>query len=360
MRTRRLLLLSTAIALLAAGLAGPAAAVDPSTPSNGAWVVVRSPGAATSTPSAGDQGNTTGGTNRVVRTAVGRWQVRFPGIRAYAVPQVVALNSAPRRCQIAKFGWNPGGGYSWVNVACFKPDNTPVDTRFITTITRKGTSGDAARFLGLAEAYDPSVAGPYIPIVRHNSMGGSVTVSRGSTGTYTVRFASPLDTAESIALATAVSSPLQPRACQVVGWAWLSDTVEVAVACQDGTGVAADARFTVQYGARTGLEGILQVPQASFWNQQATGASPWAPFPFFDQSSANRTARITQLSTGVYRAKLPGMPAGGAAIVNAYDVGRTCQVGSIRTRGTPQQVVVRCFLFDGTPADARFDFAYAK
>jgi hypothetical protein len=54
------------------------------------------------------------------------------------------------------------------------------------------------------------------------------------------------------------------------------------------------------------------------------------------------------------------MPVGGAAIVNAYTDGLTCQLGAIRTSGTPQQVEVRCFIFNGTTADTEFDFAYTK
>ncbi|MFN8619562.1 MAG: hypothetical protein U0869_02290 [Chloroflexota bacterium] len=364
MRTRRLTLLSSSIALLLAGLAGPVAAarpapaVTPSTPSNGAWVVVRSPGRATSTPGAGDQGNTTHGTNTVKRTAVGRWQVRFPGIRAYAVAQVVALNTAPRRCQITNTVWNPGGVYTAVSVACFTPAGAPVDTRFIATITRGGTSGDAARFLGLAAADDPTAGAAYTPIVRRNSMGGSVHVTRNGVGHYAVSFETPLDSAQSIAVVTAVAAPTQQRACQVIGWGASSGQANIDVACQDGTGVAADSRFTLQYGVRTGLEGILNGPAASFWNDTPTSGTPWAPLGYYDYSTANKLAKIAQVSTGVYRVTLKGMPAGGAAIVNAYDQGRTCQVGSIRSSGTPQQVEVRCFLFDGTPADVDFDFAY--
>ena len=320
------------------------------------------PGAPTSTPGANDQGNTTGGVNRVVRTAVGRWQVRFPGIGAGAVPQVVALNTQPRRCQITSFGRNAARGYAWTNVACFAPGGIPTDTRFSATTVRGGTSGDAARFLGLAYADQPAAVGAYTPTIRRNSMGGTVQVERTSVGTYEVRFATPLGDRKSVALATAVSSALQPRACQATGWSWdeINEVQAVYVACQNGTGVAADAAFTLQYTVRAGLEGILRGPNASFWNKFDSGATPWFALPYYDFSSAGKASKITQLSTGVYRVTLKGMPAGGAAIVNAYDEGRTCQVGSIRTSGTPQQVEVRCFLFDGTTADLRFDFAYTK
>ena len=370
MRTpARAYLLSTTLALAAAAMvapttmaAGPAGAVDPSTPSQAAWVTVRTPGLATSTPAPKDQGNTSGGTNRVIRTAVGRWQVRFPGIGAGAVPQVVAMGTQPRRCQITGFGRNASAGYAWTNVACFAPGGVPTDTRFTATTVRRGTSGDAARFLGLAFADQPTAVGAYTPAIRRNSMGGTVQVERNSTGSYDVRFATPLGDRKSIALATAVSSALQPRACQATGWSWDEDIgVEtVFVACQDDTGVAADSAFTLQYTVRAGLEGILRGPNASFWNKTETSATPWSALAYYDFSSANKATRITQLSTGVYRATLRGMPAGGTAIVNAYGEGRVCQLGSIRTSGTPQQVEVRCFIFDGTTADVRFEVAYTK
>ena len=60
---------------------------------------------------------------------------------------------------------------------------------------------------------------------------------------------------------------------------------------------------------------------------------------------------------------LPGMPSGGAAIVTSYgprSTKRACQLGSIRTTGTPQRVVVRCFSYTGAHADSRFVISYTK
>jgi hypothetical protein len=367
MGTARLFTALSICILLLAGVAGTTGAqgpagLAPSTPSQAAWVTVRSPGLASYTPAAADRGNTTGGVNRVVRLGTGRWQVRFPGIGANAVPQVVALNTLPRRCQITGFGRNASAGYAWAKVACFRPDNTPVDTRFVVTTVRGGTSGDAARFLGVAFADQPTAAVPYTPSVRRNSMGSTVTVERTGTGSYTVRLGTPLGDRRSFAVATAVAPSSQRRACQATGWGWDSGAEQevVDVECQDGTGVAADSAFTLHYAVRGGLEGLLRGPNASFWSNVTTDSSPWAPDSYYDFSSANKPSKVTQLSTGVYRVTLRGMPAGGAVIVNAYGDGRTCQLGSIRTAGTPQQVEVRCFLFDGTTADLKFDFAYTK
>ena len=364
---RCLTLVSVTLALTVAALGGPvvaqggpAGSVDPATPSQAAWVTVRSPGLASFTPAAADRGNTTGGVNRVLRTAVGRWQVRFPGIGAGAVPQVVALSASPRRCQITGFGRNATKGHAWTNVACFKPAGIPVDTRFTVTTVRKGTSGDTARFLGLAYADQPAAVSPYTPAIRRNSMGGTVKVERMGTGSYEVRFGTALGDEQSVALATAVSSALQPRACQVINWGWSegSEVETIDVACQDGSGVAADSAFTLHYAVRGGLEGLLRGPNASFWNDTPTSATPWTAPVHYDFSSAYWVSRIAQLSTGVYRATLKGMPTGGTAIVNAYGEGRVCQLGAIRTSGTPQQVEVRCFLFDGTTADVEFELAY--
>ena len=66
-------------------------------------------------------------------------------------------------------------------------------------------------------------------------------------------------------------------------------------------------------------------------------------------------------SKGVYTVKLPGMPSGGAAIVTSYgprSTQRACQIVSIRTTGTPQQVAVRCFTYAGVAADSQFVFSY--
>jgi hypothetical protein len=366
MRTpTRLLLLTATTALLAAALAAPATAagpagVEPSTPSQAAWVTVRSPGLTTSIPAAKDQGNTTGKLNRVIRKGVGRWQVRFPGIGSGAVPQVVAMNTKPRRCQITGFGRNAVKRYAWVNVACFRPGGIPADTRFVATTVRKGTSGDAARFLGLAYADQPTAPAPYAPLVRRSSTNGAVEVERLGVGRYLVRFGTTPDDLDSIALATAVSPALQPRACQATDWSHAAGTETIVVDCQNDSGVAADSAFTVQFTIRGGLEGLLRGPNASLWNSTATSPTPWTPSASYDYSSADKASRITQLATGVYRVTLKGMPAGGAAIVNAYTDGLVCQLGAIRTSGTPQQVEVRCFIFNGTTADTQFQLAYTR
>ncbi len=78
-------------------------------------------------------------------------------------------------------------------------------------------------------------------------------------------------------------------------------------------------------------------------------------------SSASTRATIRRTSKGVYAVTLPGMPSGGAAIVTSYGARshqRACQIGSIRTTGTPQQVVVRCFKYAGAPADSMFVLSY--
>ena len=58
---------------------------------------------------------------------------------------------------------------------------------------------------------------------------------------------------------------------------------------------------------------------------------------------------------------LPSMPKGGAAIVTAYGSGKIrCNVATINTAGTPEQMNVRCRDFSGHSVDAAFTLSYLR
>ena len=121
--------------------------------------------------------------------------------------------------------------------------------------------------------------------------------------------------------------------------------MKTRVDCVDLKGAFADAEFDYLYIRHLGLEGYRGGPAASLLADRPTAVN-YHPDSHFTWSTAGAQPRIHRTSKGVYAVTLPGMPSGGAAIVTSYgprSTKRACQLGSIRTTGTPQRVVVRCF-----------------
>ena len=104
--------------------------------------------------------------------------------------------------------------------------------------------------LGYALADQPNAAGPYAPsaATRFNSSGGAVSVTRDSTGWYSVRFAGLARKAgqRDNVQVTAYGAPPGTH-CKLMPWVNAGDDLVVPVHChQPGLdGLAVDTRFTV-------------------------------------------------------------------------------------------------------------------
>jgi len=202
--------------------------------------------AASYSPSSTYSFNSAGGANTITRSAVGAYQVHLPGLgQSNGNVKVTAYGSGSELCKVSS--WGPSGTTQLVNVRCFTTGGAPVDTRFTMTYARNsGVIGIPGTQTGYAWANSPTSAS-YTPSAAYsfNSSGGANTITRSSTGDYTVRMAG---------LASPVGGNVQVSGygantteCKVGSWFSSGSDLLVSVRCFTTGGVPADAYYTVTY-----------------------------------------------------------------------------------------------------------------
>lgn len=378
MRTRLIRIISAAalggllVATIpaAAGAAGShASAVAPVRPSGEVftkwgWVTVRTTHTGTYTPAATDRGNSAGKVNVVKQPSVGRYTILFKGLHDDGgAPQVSTLGNSPRTCMI--FGWGAGTGNSEeVDVDCYTSSGIPASTRF--TVSYLATNRQEGSLAYLFASGSTEFANSQYSF---NSTGSLNHIDRSDVGRYLVELGGLQDawgnvqvTAREGSLTTAGATPagVNPVTCNAVGWHPAITDQRVEVQCRESHGLPFDTSFTLTFTHHEGLKGLGNAKVAYLWSDKP-GRSSYTPSHTYRYSSAGMVPNVSRQGTGRYTVTLPGMPKGGAALVNAYgNVLKRCQIGAIRTTATPQRVQVRCFTFSGVAADAKFTLSYER
>jgi hypothetical protein len=203
----------------------------------------------------------------------------------------------------------------------------------------------------------------------HNSAGGTNHIEHAGTGAYIVELPGLGGAAGHVQIsvrdpsaATAGIEPagVNPATCNVDNWHGGSGSQFVSVLCYERTGIPVDTAFNLTFIDQQGLKRHGQRDVAYLWASDSSSPS-YTPDPFYSYSKPAATPHITSPSQGRYSVTLPRMPVGGAAQITAYgSAGHTCQLGKIRTGGSVQKVQVRCFLFDGSPADSQFNLSFLR
>lgn len=193
------------------------------------------------------------------------------------------------------------------------------------------------------------------PGYSYNSVGGTNRVTSTGTGTYRVDFEG---------LGGVVGGNVQVTAyggsnayCNVANWSSALTTLEVNVACFDGSGNPKDSKFSVSYAYRSGAPGS----QGGYvWANDSTSAS-YTPAGQYQWSSTGGTNTVTRNNVGDYSVFFPGQSfLGGTAEVTAYNSNRHCKVQSFATEGDGQRVYVRCYKSNGEARDSQFTLAFSN
>jgi hypothetical protein len=289
------------------------------------WVVAREPKAASYTPDALDQGNSSGGVNTVDRTSKGNYVVHMPGISAsgtaLGVALVSAMSSARRVCIVGE--WDAGGTEEIVYVRCFAINGAAADSHF--TVNYLQASGVSGR-LGYAWADKANYPGSY---------SASAYYQYDSKG-------------------------FAPRTCRFSSVAASGPDKVVAVSCRNLAGALVNAQFTIAYVSGIGLKGPGYGRQAYVFAKHPTTAS-YQPAAADRYSSSGQVPTIQRTGTGRYVVTLPGQKDGGAAQVTAETGGAArCVVNYIRYTSAPAQIGVGCYVGDGVGTDVAFTMEWAR
>jgi len=210
-----------------------------------------------------------------------------------------------------------------------------------------------------AWADQPHATSPYSPPINYsyNSTGGSITITRAGTGTYTVALTGFLSGNGDDVQVTAYGGN---HYCNVVGWD-SGPTPSIGVSCYAPGGKPADSKFPLLYQKRATSFGSASQGIAFLLADQPTNPS-YTPNTNYQYNSTGGTNTITRNDTGLYTALLPGLdPDGGHVQVTAYGTSGRCYVTGWGTEisGGPLEVNIACVDATGAAADEEFNLAFS-
>ncbi|MEA2348120.1 MAG: hypothetical protein QOG62_1907 [Thermoleophilaceae bacterium] len=348
----------------------PAAGASATQPALGyykwGWVTVRQTALGTYTPAALDRGNSAGRPNVVKQPSTGIYTVVLKGIGDDGgVPHVTAMGAGHAVCLIKGWGRGAVTANLEVYVICYNFSGSRVSTRFSLSYISTPSDPGPLAYLWADGTGDDDAAAQY----SYNSSGGTNHIQQTAMGTYVVTLPGLGSASGNVEVSafngsatTAGTSPAgtNPATCNVVNWQASGGDLEANVKCREENGLLVDSGFTLSFTDHQGLKGHGAAKVAYLWASLPAKAS-YVPDSSYRYAKPAGVASITRQGAGRYTVTLPSMPAGGAVKVTAYGANaRTCQLGSIRTGGTPQRVQVRCFRFDGVPANSKFVLSYLR
>jgi len=153
-----------------------------------------------------------------------------------------------------------------------------------------------------------------------------------------------------------------PGSCNATRWFAFSSDEEIHVACRDESGALVDAHYGITFTRGTALRGTKTGAGAYFVADKPAATSAYQPDAQFRFSTSGHSPVVHRLSKGTYQVVLTGIAGGGgsAQVTGMSDGAVRCNLGSINPRKSPQQAVVRCADFHGSPTDSKFSFMFTR
>jgi len=185
-----------------------------------------------------------------------------------------------------------------------------------------------------------------------NPLGSTNTVTRLGVGNYRVDFPGLGTTGGTVQ----VSAYGGNHTAKVASWGPSGTTQNVFVRCFNTSGNPVDGRFTVLFYKE--IRGAAW-SDAFLWAHNPTAAS-YTPSLTYQWNSKGGTNTMTRLSTGRYRATLPGINlTGGTVLVTAYgNSSQRAKVESWGPSGGNMLVTVRCYNSSGNLVDTQFTLSF--
>jgi len=190
-----------------------------------------------------------------------------------------------------------------------------------------------------------------------NSSGGTNTVTWLEPGLARVDFPGLGNEVGGNVQVTAFASFSQR--CKVQNWFPSGTTLQVFVRCHSITGVPTSLPFTASYVRRAGTPGT---EGGYVWADQPSNPYLYTPSLTYQWNSAGGNNTIQRTGTGSYSINFPNQNfLGGTVEVTAYGFGNEyCKVQNWFPNGSNQQVNVKCFAPNGTPADSLFTAKFTR
>lgn len=318
-------------------------------------------------PAASYQHNSSGAVNTVTRLGTGRYAVRFPSLGAFGTALVSAYGPADgwpdTHCKIQN--WRSDGTATNLNLACFTRSGTATDTRFTASYTYADSSPYPSAYLWHDRLGEPlRVAHPANPFYRFNSTGAVNTVTRDSTGEYTVLLPgvyTPSDNGGHIQV-NAYGSADPDVSCHYSALGGGLPSLPIQVHCRTGAGLPADSRFTLTF-VRDG--NVLLAPDShpSAYTQAYCSSSGTCAHPARWSYDTNPTADtwIERASRGQYIVHFPvplnrGNVQVSSQSLDGQGTSNRCKIVGWSWLG----VRVSCMSAMGSPVDAYISVSFVQ
>jgi hypothetical protein len=340
------------------------------------WAFVRGNDAAAAsyTPSADYQQNSTFATNTIVRTARGVYEVAFPNLAVYGSNSgsalVTAYGTAGEHCKPSK--WEAAGGPDNIlTVRCYDAAGATVDAQFDASFIRPtAVTGSFAYLL----ADDESNPAPYTPSLPHqfSSSGLNGTVDRNGAGDYEVTLPSVGSTDGTVKVTAFGGGSTY---CKAASWSTVGADEVVDVLCFDAAGTAVDNDFLLVYA--DDLSVLANERDNGYVLANDAGAalgSAYTPASTERHNSDGGTNTVTRDGVGLYTVTLPGLGNGGFAAANrgtvhataSHTTSKRCEVTSWSSTvpvfgGTSDLVAhVACHTAAGVASNAKFVLQFTE
>jgi hypothetical protein len=288
--------------------------------------------------------------NEVCAEDVGLYAVYLPGQAARAgTVQVTAYGAGAAYCKVQS--WAPSGTSQRILVKCLDSTGAPADSQF--TLSYANLTGTGGAPLMYVFGNQPTAAS-YTPPANYqfNSTGATNTITRPSTGVYTVN-APSLAAEGGHVQVTAYGTGAEW--CNAWNWGPSGTNLRIQVRCFNAAGAPADSRFTMSYVRNGNMLGRSVCCNSdghptSYLNAHNPTAASYEPAAAYRFLSG--TSNVTRLGTGRYRVNYGWAAAPGALHVTAIGGGTArCKVESFTGDET---AIVACTTPAGAPVDATY------
>lgn len=317
------------------------------------------PSPSTYTPPANYQYNSTSpfaAINTVTWMGTGRYRVTFTGLATRGVSHVTAYGGDNVICA-------PAGSVTTdlmvLEVECVNPAGDLVNHTFTASYTNVKQSWQGRP---MAYAFVDPFRGVLDPLTgQYNSTGATNTLIYNGVGDYVLRLPGLGGSAAGHVQVSAWWGFNRGERCKVAVW-WSEGTDKLIRVLCFKNGLPADSYVELTYVDGLNILGL----SSAFTPDGHASAYAWANDPVsagytpstFYQYYNNTTTAVTASWTGAgaYTVQIAGANLGNGNVqVTAYGLGpEYCNVAGWNASG----IRVRCFTYDGFPADTRFDVAF--
>lgn len=325
-----------------------------------AYVFANNATAASYTPSTSYSWNGNRGNPTVTRSAVGTYQVRFPGLAALGdergCVEITPYGALPVRAKV--FNWGNSAGDTVVNVRCFDMTGQPTDSRFICSYCESAAPINERDGSGAYVYANDPIGSFYRPNGTYTDSNGregppdAETVRRLGVGRYLVNLPNVAPSGSATALVTAQGSGADYATVD----SWDSDGcggTNVIVTTFDATGGATDTRFVLLFLTNR----PAATPIVAWANVEPLGqGQSFVPAAGQQFSTEGDPLNVTRgSSSNAFTVHVPGgaPSVGGVPHLTAVDGNHTAVVKSWFQIGDEAQVNVLLFDAFGNPAGDR-------